>query len=195
MTEKTEKTEQKDTPGREPVRTELCADYSEEEAVAAPWSRAVEILASAELYWISTVRSDGRPHVTPLPAVWRDDRLHFCTGPGEQKAVNLRGNPRLVLTTGTNRWKEGFDLVVEGEARRITDDARLRVLAGAWREKYGSEWTFEVEDGHFGHGPGRAVVFEVAPVKVLGFGKGSPFSQTRWTFDTPDVQHVHLVHE
>ncbi|CAM5584564.1 hypothetical protein GCM10010329_75540 [Streptomyces spiroverticillatus] len=191
-------TDTKHTPAREPVRTELCTDFSEAEAVAAPWSRAVEILRSAELFWISTVRSDGRPHVTPLPAVWRDDRLHFCTGPGEQKAVNLGRNPHLVLTTGSNRWNEGFDLVVEGEARRITDDDRLKVLAGAWLEKYGSEWDFEVADGHFGHGPGKAVVFEVAPVKVLGFGKGSPFSQTRWTFGVPDVHpahSVHLVHE
>ncbi|MCX5200786.1 pyridoxamine 5'-phosphate oxidase family protein [Streptomyces sp. NBC_00237] len=175
-------TETKDTTAREPVRTELCTDFSEEAAVAAPWSRAVEILASSELFWISTVRRDGRPHVTPIPAVWRDDRLHFCTGPGEQKAKNLEANPNLVLTTGNNRWAEGFDLVVEGTARRITDDGRLRVLAGAWLEKYGSDWAFEVADGHFGHGEGRAVVFEVEPRKVLGFGKGTPFSQTRWAF-------------
>lgn len=27
---------------------------------------AEELLAAAELYWITSVRSDGRPHVTPL---------------------------------------------------------------------------------------------------------------------------------
>jgi uncharacterized pyridoxamine 5'-phosphate oxidase family protein len=166
----------------------LGTDFSEEEAEAAPWSRAVEILREAELFWITTVRGDGRPHVTPLPAVWADGRLHFCTGPGEQKAKNLAGNPNTVLTTGTNRWKEGFDLAVEGRAVRVTDDVRLRALADAWETKYGSEWHFEVGDGHFGHGAGRAVVFEVAPHTVFGFGKGSPFSQTRWRFGTPDAR-------
>jgi hypothetical protein len=29
---------------------------------------------------------------------------------------------------------------------------------------------------------GEAWVFEVAPTKVFGFGKGQPFSQTRWRF-------------
>ncbi|MFF0741059.1 pyridoxamine 5'-phosphate oxidase family protein [Streptomyces sp. NPDC004111] len=168
--------------GIRPTSTTLGTDYSEEKAVAAPWAKAEEILRTAELFWISTVRGDGRPHVTPLPAVWRDGKLHFCTGPGERKALNLAANPHTVLTTGNNRWKEGFDLVYEGTAVRVADDARLRVLADAWETKYGSDWHFEVADGHFGHGPGRAVVFEVAPRTVFGFGKGTPFSQTRWRF-------------
>jgi len=29
---------------------------------------------------------------------------------------------------------------------------------------------------------GAAWVFEVSPTKVFGFGKGEPFSQTRWRF-------------
>lgn len=183
MTDITGTTEPTLVPATEPTSTTLGTDYSEEKAVAAPWSRAEEILRSAELFWISTVRSDGRPHVTPLPAVWLDGRLHFCTGPGERKAKNLATNPHLVLTTGNNRWKEGFDLVYEGTATRITDDARLRVLADAWETKYGSDWHFDVADGHFGHGEGRAVVFEVPPKTVFGFGKGTPFSQTRWRFE------------
>lgn len=35
------------------------------------------------------MRADGRPHVTPLVAVWLDGAPHFSTGPAEQKAVNL----------------------------------------------------------------------------------------------------------
>lgn len=46
------------------------------------------------------MRADGRPNVTPLPAVWRDATLYFCTGPDEQKAVNLRADDRCALTTG-----------------------------------------------------------------------------------------------
>lgn len=163
-------------------RTELATGFSDERAVATPWSRAAAILADAELFWISTVRPDGRPHVTPLPAVWVDGSLHFCTGSGERKAKNLAANPSVVLTTGTNTWNQGYDVVVEGEAVRIADDDRLRELAGAWEAKYGSFWHFEARDGYFHHGPGRALVFEVAPRTAFGFGKGEPFSQTRWRF-------------
>ena len=67
-----------------------------------------------ELFWLTTVRADGRPHVTPLVAVWHDDALYFSAGPEEQKEVNLRHNQHVILTTGRNDWSEGFDVVVEG---------------------------------------------------------------------------------
>lgn len=147
-----------------------------------PWPDVRRTLETAELFWISTVRRDGRPHVTPLPAVWNDDRIHFCTGPAEQKAVNLAGEPRVVLTTGSNQWKRGLDVVVEGQAARVTDEAKLRALADLWRSKYQGDWDFAVEDEMFRHEDGgSALVFEVAPTKVLAFAKG-PFAQTRYRF-------------
>jgi hypothetical protein len=114
--------------------------------------------------------------------VWAHGALHFCTGPEERKAKNLAHNAHVALTTGTNIWDKGYDLVVEGEAVRVSDDTRLRELAAAWEAKYGDFWRFEVRDGYFQHGPGHAVVYAVAPRTVFGFGKGQPFSQTRWRF-------------
>lgn len=166
--------------------TRLDPRYSEATATATDWSEALKILTGAELFWISTVRPDGRPHVTPLPAVWSRGALHFCTGPEERKARNLAANPQVVLTTGVNTWNEGYDLVVEGEAVRVSDDGRLRELAAAWEEKYGEFWRFEVRNGSFHHGAGDAFVFSVAPRTVFGFGKGEPFSQTRWRFTRED---------
>lgn len=160
----------------------LDARYSDPQAQAPPWSLVERLVSEAELFWLSTVRPDGRPHVTPLLAVRSAGALHFCTGPEERKARNLAQNPHVVLTTGVNTWDRGYDVVVEGEAVRVGDDARLRELAAAWEEKYGASWRFEVRDGYFHHGPGRAVVFSVAPRTVFGFGKGEPFSQTRWRF-------------
>jgi nitroimidazol reductase NimA-like FMN-containing flavoprotein (pyridoxamine 5'-phosphate oxidase superfamily) len=86
---------------REP-QAELDSRYSSEDATAPAWSHADALLSAAELFWISTVRPGGRPHVTPLPAVWVGGALHFCTGPEERKARNLALNPHVVLTTGTN---------------------------------------------------------------------------------------------
>ncbi|MGA5185544.1 pyridoxamine 5'-phosphate oxidase family protein [Streptomyces griseoincarnatus] len=169
-----------DTPAAPSGR--LDPRYSDPTAGAPPWTEVERLIAEAELFWISTVRPDGRPHVTPLPAVWSSGALHFCTGPEERKARNLAENPHVVLTTGVNTWARGYDVVVEGRAERVRDDARLRGLAALWEEKYGDFWHFDVRDGHFHHGPGRAVVFSVAPHTVFGFGKGEPFSQTRWRF-------------
>ncbi|MEV5048614.1 pyridoxamine 5'-phosphate oxidase family protein [Streptomyces griseoincarnatus] len=148
--------------------------YSDPTAGAPPWTEVERLIAEAELFWISTVRPDGRPHVTPLPAVWSSGALHFCTGPEERKARNLAENPHAVFTTGVNTWARGYDVVVEGRAERVRDDARLRGLAALWEEKYGDFWHFDVRDGHFHHGAGRALVFSVAPHTVFGFVDALP---------------------
>lgn len=174
-------TEQTDPP------PELDARFSSEGATPTPWSEARRELEQAELYWISTVRSDGRPHVTPLIAVWLNRALYFTTGPTEQKARNLRTNAHCILTTGRNTLGEGLDVVVEGDAVRVRDEPLLRELAAAYLSKYGSDWRFGVRDGAFFHESGSkdsvAFVFEVAPVRAFGFRKGEEFSQTRWRFD------------
>ena len=166
----------------EPV-AELDQRFSDEGVSATPWVEVRRVLESAEMFWVTTVRSDGRPHITPLVAVWLDDALAFCTGANEQKAVNLRGNQHVILSTGCNDWDKGIDVIVEGTATRVTDDAKLRRLAEAWTKKWDGRWQFQVADGAFQHdgGEGEALVFEVVPDKVLSFAKGH-FAATRFRF-------------
>lgn len=159
--------------------TQLDNRFSGPDTQPTSWAAAREVLDTAQLSWISTVRADGRPHVTPLVAVWLDGALHFTTGPTEQKAVNLATNPHVVLTTGCNTWDHGLDVMVEGKARRVTDRAILHRLAAAWRTKWDGSWQFEVTDEGFHHEDGGfAFVFAVEPTKVLAFGKGT-FTHTR----------------
>lgn len=165
---------------KEPVTT-LDLRFSDPGAHAVDWAVTRRALETAELFWIATVRADGRPHITPLVAVWLDDAIHFATGPDEQKAANLRGNTHVILMTGCNRWQEGVDIVVEGEAVRVTDDALLERLAETWTSKWDGRWQYEARDGCFHHEPGAAFVFRVVPDKILAFGKGM-FSQTRHRF-------------
>jgi hypothetical protein len=47
---------------KQPV-TELDTRFSDEDAVATDWEETRRVLEDAELFWISTVRADGRPHV------------------------------------------------------------------------------------------------------------------------------------
>jgi hypothetical protein len=95
--------------------------------------------------------------------------------------MNLRANPHVVLTTGSSRWDEGLDVVVEGDAVPVHNDDTLRQLAGRWRTKWDGRWQFEARGGELHHEAGTALVFAVVPTKVLAFGKGT-FSQTRHRF-------------
>lgn len=165
--------------------TELHSGFSSADAVAIEWSRGRHELVCAEIYWMSTVRPDGRPHVTPLLGVWWDGAMYFCTGPAERKAKNLENISHCILTTGSNTLDDGIDVVVEGDALQVTHAAELASVADAYASKYGARFTAP-EGTWFGLGDsmrrGEALVYRVAPVTVLGFGKGKEFSQTSWHF-------------
>jgi nitroimidazol reductase NimA-like FMN-containing flavoprotein (pyridoxamine 5'-phosphate oxidase superfamily) len=155
--------------------------FSDPDAEPTPWADVAGVLAGAELYWLSTVRADGRPHVTPLIGVWHGGAMHFTTGPGEQKYRNLGHAPNVALTTGTNTWAAGLDVVVEGVAEQVTDNAELQRIADAIEAKYGSVWHFEVGDGAFGDGDRIAAVFRIEAAKVLAFAK-DPHAHTTFRF-------------
>ena len=164
--------------------TALDQRYSGPDAQAVSWEDTQRLLEAAEISWISTVRADGRPHVTPLVAVWSDGALYFSTGAEEQKSVNLRANPYVVLTTGTNDWRGGVDVVVEGKAVHVTDEAELTRVAAAFRAKWdGESWQYEVRDGRFYHGDNwPSEVFAVAPTRAFAHSKGGPFGATTHRF-------------
>jgi nitroimidazol reductase NimA-like FMN-containing flavoprotein (pyridoxamine 5'-phosphate oxidase superfamily) len=164
--------------------TALDRRYSDPEAVAVGWDETQWILQTAELFWISTVRADGRPHVTPLVAVWVEGAIHFHTGAEEQKFANLHANPHVVLTTGCNQWNRGVDVVVEGDAVRTTEPTVLARLAEAWASKWDGRWRLAVRDGGFRHiGEGvPSEVFSVTPTKIYAHAKGDPSGQTRHRF-------------
>jgi hypothetical protein len=156
--------------------------FSDPAAGPTPWADAEAALARAELYWLTTVRADGRPHVTPLVGVAYDGAMHFCTGLREQKARNLAASPLVALTTGTNTWAQGLDVVVEGTTVRVTDPGPLQAIADAYVAKYGEDWRFEVEgDGFKSDEGGPAAVFRIEPTKVLAFAK-APHAQTTFRF-------------
>jgi hypothetical protein len=112
--------------------THLDQRFSSPEATPRPWQEASDLLERAELYWLTTVRTDGRPHVTPLRGVWADGAFHFTTGPDEQKARNLAANGSCAVTTG--RPDQGVRL---RQGRALQPDA-ISVLACITRPGRGS---------------------------------------------------------
>jgi nitroimidazol reductase NimA-like FMN-containing flavoprotein (pyridoxamine 5'-phosphate oxidase superfamily) len=165
--------------------------YGHASATVPPWAAIERLLADAQLYWIITVRADGRPHAVPLVGVWYDGAFAFCTGAEEQKQRNLDVNPKVAVTTGSTGaggWDVGRDVVVEGTAVRVTDGGTLRALAEAWYTKYGEDWKFEVRGEEFvevsrsgGATSGGALVYRVAASKAIVFGDAH--GQTTYRFD------------
>jgi nitroimidazol reductase NimA-like FMN-containing flavoprotein (pyridoxamine 5'-phosphate oxidase superfamily) len=167
---------------------EIDPRYGDASATPPPWADIERLLTDAQLYWIITVRADGRPHAVPLVGIWQDGAFVFCTGAQEQKQRNLDAGPHVAVTTGStgaDGWATGTDVVVEGTAVRVTDAGELEQLAAAWYAKYGDDWRYEVRGEEFvelGHSGGAteggARVYRVRPDKVLAFGGGH--GQTRY---------------
>ena len=166
-----------------PPEGEVDPRFSDPAATPTPWGVVRDQLDRAKVYWISTVRPDGRPHVTTIAGIWLNDAIHFSTGPTERKAKNLAENTHCVITTGTDRF-EGLDIVVEGEAIRVTDEERLCRLAEAYLPKYDNFFVHHVRDGALRTegSDDEVLAFEVRATKVFAFAKGKTFGQTRFRF-------------
>lgn len=174
-------------PARKPAaapRSEL-GPFSAPGAVAVPWDETEWALRRAQKFQLCTVRPDGRPHVTPLLAIWADGAMWFTTGEGEQKARNLRRNDRCVLTSSTGTLN-GVDHVLEGTATLVTDPGTREDVATAFEQAYG--WQLTAEDGTW-YQLGEAIrsgdvqLHRIRPSKAFAFATGPRSAQTRylWT--------------
>jgi hypothetical protein len=145
--------------------------FSDPGAVATGWDETRRVIETAELFWISTVRGRrSTPRHSARCRVARRRHPHFATGATEQKAINLRDNPHVILTTGCNHWDEGLDVVVEGNAVRLTNDDVLKRLAETWATKWDGRWHYEARNGAFHHeGGGEALVLAVP---WIAWGRG-----------------------
>jgi nitroimidazol reductase NimA-like FMN-containing flavoprotein (pyridoxamine 5'-phosphate oxidase superfamily) len=156
--------------------------YLAQDTAPTTWAEARERLANADSYWLATVRPDGLPHVMPLLGVWVDGALHFVASPTTRKAGNLARDAHCVVTAR----RDGLDLVVEGTAAKVSDEARLHRVAEAYASKY--DWHVTVRDGAFygegapTAGPPPYEIYELTPIKAFGFPTDETFSPTRWRF-------------
>lgn len=151
-----------------------------------PWSVALEALESAESQtqtpFLATTRPDGRPHVAALGALWDNGNVYFVSGAGTRKSRNLAQNPNCVIAMSL----KGIDLVIEGTAARVTDDATLQRLAKRYADQ---GWPAIVENGAFTYdysapsaGPPPWNLYAVTPTTVFGVLTREPGGATRWRF-------------
>jgi hypothetical protein len=150
------------------------------------WGRAVDALnagATAEVTWfLGTTRPDGRPHAAGVGGVWHDGNLYFTSSPDARKARNLARDPRCTVSVRL----EGIDLIVEGDASRVTDGPTLERLAAIYRD---GGWPAEVDDDAFtapfsapSAGPPPWQLYRLTPQTVFGVASAEPHGATRWQF-------------
>jgi len=156
---------------------------------ALPWSRALDQLEAAadtqapRTTWLSTVRPDGRPHLTGVGALWVDGKFYFTSGARTRKSRNLAANPNCALSMVL----KGLDLAVEGRAEKVTDPATLERLAA----RYAAQgWPARAIDGALtaefsapSAGPAPWELYVVTPVTAFGVATAEPYGATRWRFD------------
>jgi hypothetical protein len=151
-------------------------------STVTPWEQALAHFSGAPIYWLATVRPDGRPHVMPVQGVWTNGGVYFCTFRGSRKDLNLQGNVHCTVTFG----QDALDLIVEGKATEARDETVLDRVGDAYKVKYG--WQVAVREGTFfgdsGTGMGEIpwAVYGVAPTRAFGLATDKGFSSTRWTF-------------
>jgi hypothetical protein len=151
-----------------------------------PWSVALAALEAQQpeqrTPFLATTRPDGRPHVAGVGALWDSGKVYFTSGAGTRKSRNLADNPNCSLALTL----KGIDLVIEGKAVKVTDEATLQRLA----KHYGDQgWPARVDDGAFTYdynapsaGPPPWNLYEVTPVTVYGVRTVEPGGATRWRF-------------
>ena len=138
------------------------------------------------MYWLSTVRPDGRPHVTPLVAVWLGrcpvlhHRLRRAQGQEPGGEPFLRRHHRLQRSVRGPRPRLGQ----HRRDRRATSQAPA---GGGWlchEVRRHSIPVHRARDGAFPRRRGGEVpaLFGLAtPTRAFG-GRGESFSATRWLF-------------
>ena len=154
---------------------------------ALPWSRARDALAASSSqhtsFFLGTTRPDGRPHAAGVGALWFDGDLYVVSGPGTRKSRNLAANPTCTLSVGL----EGIDLILEGNAVRVTDTPTLERVAALYREV---GWPAGVEGDAFtapysapSAGPPPWHLYRFTFHTAFGVAGAEPHGATRWRFD------------
>jgi len=152
-----------------------------------PWSTVLEALEGHNRpdvrCFLATTRPDGRPHMAGVGAVWDDGKVYVVSGPGTRKSRNLAQNPNCSVSMAL----PPIDLVFEGTAERVTDDATLQRLAKRYAE---GGWPARVEDAAFTYdysapsaGPPPWYLYEIRPTTVFAVLSAEPGGATRWRFD------------
>jgi len=134
--------------------------------------------------WLATINSDGTPHLTGIGAMWVEGAFWFETGETSRKGRNLARDPRCSLSLATHE----FDLVVEGDAHKVTDPATVADMAARWAahgwparvDETGTALTAEFSAPSAGPPPWH--VYRLSPRAATALSTVGSGGATHWRF-------------
>ena len=139
---------------------------------------------NARTTWLCTVNEDASPHGVPVGAIWLDGAFWFQTGEGTRKARNVARNRTCSIALSI----QDADVVVEGEADRVTEAEAVARAAKAWADQ---GWPAEADDKGSGitapfnapaQGPPPWNVYRIEPRSVIVMLGTEPGGLTRFRF-------------
>jgi hypothetical protein len=169
---------------REPTQVTNLDRYGN---AALPWSRSRDQLVTGTpkpeiTFFLCTVGPDGRPHSAGVGAAWFDGDLYFTSGPGTRKSRHLAANPACTFSVRLG----DIDLVLDGEAERVTDRPTLERVVALYRD---GGWPAEVEGDAFtapfsapSAGPPPWHLYRFRFHTAVGVATAEPYGATRWRF-------------
>jgi Pyridoxamine 5'-phosphate oxidase len=134
--------------------------------------------------WLATVNEDGSPHVTAVGALWVDGAFWFQTGTRTRKGHNVARDPRCSVAMSIL----DADVVVEGEAARVTEPGAVARIAKAWAA---DGWPAEPDESGSGitapfnapsQGPPPWNVYRIEPRSATVVLSKEPGGLTRFRF-------------
>jgi Pyridoxamine 5'-phosphate oxidase len=175
----------------EPTRARNLDGYG---APPIEWDRVREVLGTTppqapgtggpdrHTCWLATIAPDGRPHVVGIGCAFVDGDVYFTASPRSRKARNLAADARCSLTLAT----EPFDLTIEGEGARVTDEATVArvsatMAADGWpNEARGAELhgAYSAQSA----GPPPWYVYRVTPSSLIALGTTGAGGAMRFDF-------------
>jgi len=137
-------------------------------AASLSWEKVEAQLRENRVYWLATVRPDGRPHLAPIWGAWVEDAFYFQGAPTSRWARNLAANP-----LATVHLESAVDVVIVDGAVDIvrTGPPLAAALIMAWDTKYGTMTP----------SPETADIFRLRARTVLAWG-ATLQDAARWQF-------------
>ncbi|NYJ05179.1 pyridoxamine 5'-phosphate oxidase family protein [Petropleomorpha daqingensis] len=134
--------------------------------------------------WLTTLNEDGSPHVTAVGALWLDGAFWFQTGATTRKGRNVARDPRCSVAVSVR----DADIVVEGDAARVTEPGALARIARAWAD---GGWPAEPDASGTGitapfnapsQGPPPWLVYRIEPRSATAVVSAEPGGLSRFRF-------------
>ena len=97
------------------------------------WGAVRNDLEEAPVYWVASVRPDGRPHVVPRDGLWLDHTWYYGGSPKTVHNNNIEKNPEVAVHIGDGMKA----IIVEGRSEFVrTDRSTGAKLAEMNNRKY-----------------------------------------------------------